>query len=236
MPDLGSRLAKSEFKPRVLADQVSRMLMEAILDGTLKPGERLTETDLQAQLGISRSPLREAFRDLEKKGMVIIVPRKGTYVKEVTTQDIRENFPVRATLEGLAAREAHALITPEEIGQIAAALDGMKRAGETGDSELYRDNHFIFHKVFIKACGNELLIDTLRNLRMHRLWYYVSYQYHKEEIRKAISVHEKILNLISDKAADPTELESVVRNHIDEALEGFLKYISDHKEALPGVR
>ncbi len=229
MADLGEKVDKGQFRPKVLTEQVSQVLSEAILDGTLKHGEQLVETDLQKQLGISRSPLREAFRDLEKKGLVVIIPRRGTFVREITVADVQEHFPVRAALEGLAAREAYAHITGEQLEQMKQALLGMQRAGELGDAELYRQQHLKFHETFIQASGNELLIGMLGTLRMHRLWFFVSYRYHRADFKKALEVHEKMLNLFAGAQTDPRELEHVVRSHIDEALEDFLAYMQQHQ-------
>jgi DNA-binding GntR family transcriptional regulator len=215
----GVGLIERGFCPQVLTEQISKVLAEAILDGALAPGTKLLEMELQQQLGISRSPLREAFRDLEKKGLAVILPRRGTFVREITTRDVQENFPVRGNLEGLAARLAHGKLSKPDLEKMRSALEGMKRAGRNKDREAYRQNHKIFHDVFIAASDNRLLIDLLQNLRMHRLWYFVSYRYQKLDFQMALDVHEKILDLFEQEAADPQKLELLVRQHIDDALE-----------------
>jgi DNA-binding GntR family transcriptional regulator len=207
------------FSPQVLTEQISKVLTEAILDGALAPGTQLLEMELQQQLGVSRSPLREAFRDLEKKGLVVLLPRRGAFVKEISRRDVQENFPVRGNLEGLAARLAYGKLSQQGLAKMREALEGMKRAGRTKDREAYRQNHKDFHDVFIEASDNRLLIDILQNLRMHRLWYFVSYRYQKLDFQMALDVHEKILGLFEQEAADPQKLELLVRQHIDEALE-----------------
>lgn len=207
------------FSPQVLTDQISKVLTEAILDGSLAPGTQLLEMELQQQLGVSRSPLREAFRDLEKKGLVVLLPRRGAFVKEISRRDVQENFPVRGNLEGLAARLAYGKLSKPDLAKMREALEGMKRAGRTKDREAYRQNHKIFHDVFTEASDNRLLIDLLQNLRMHRLWYFVSYRYQKLDFQMALEVHEKILDLFEQEAADPQRLELLVRQHIDDALE-----------------
>ena len=217
--DLGEKLKGKQIKPQVLTEQVSQILTEAILDRTLNPGENLIETQLQKQLGVSRSPLREAFRDLEKKGLVTIVPRRGTFVKEITGKDLEENFPVRATLEGLAARQAYPRMTPDCLADMARALEGMKKVGEVGDSQAYRKNHLKFHEVFVNASGNTLLINILKTVRMHQLWYLVSFRYYRRNFELALLEHQRILDLFSSPETDPEMLERVVRSHIEEALE-----------------
>ncbi len=223
MVDLGEKFKGKQKKPLGLTDHVSQILTEAILDGTLGPGESLLENDLQKQLGVSRSPLREAFRGLEKKGLVTIIPRRGTFVKEITRKDLEENFPVRAVLEGLAARQAYPLMTSNQLAEMAEALEGMKRVGEAGDSEDYRKNHLKFHEVFIIASDNALLIDLLKTLRMHRIWYLVSFRYHHRNFKLALAEHQKILDLFSSPKTDPEMLERVVRAHIEEALEKLFR-------------
>ncbi len=227
MPGKIARITTNAFRPPVLTEQISQILMKAILEGALKHGDQLVETELQQQFGISRSPLREAFRDLEKKGLVVIVPRKGTFVKEVTRQDVEENFPVRATLEGLAARQAYARISKKELRDMEAALSKMTRAGETGDASLYRENHNRFHDLFIRASGNELLIELLKTLRVHRMWYFLAYHYHKDKMKESLAEHERILRLLKDEATNPEELELLVRHHIEDALEGFLEALEE---------
>ena len=215
----GVGLIKRGFNPQVLTEQISKVLAEALLDGALTPGTKLLEMELQQQLGISRSPLREAFRDLEKKGLVVILPRRGTFVREITTRDVQENFPVRANLEGMAARLAHGKLSKPDLKKMRSALEGMKRAGRDKDREAYRQNHQEFHDVFIEASDNRLLIDILQNLRMHRLWYFVSYRYQLLDFQMAIDVHEQILNLFEQERTDLQDLERLVRMHIDDALE-----------------
>ncbi|MBU2516036.1 MAG: GntR family transcriptional regulator [Proteobacteria bacterium] len=219
MDDLKERIRSSGFKPQVLTKQVADLLADLILDGTLAPNQQLVETELQKQLGVSRSPLREAFRDLENKGLVIIVPRKGTHVRELTRKDIEENFPVRAALEGLAAREAYQKITPEGLKEMGEALEGMKQAGRAKDREKYFEEHKRFHEIFIASSGNELLIEMLNTLRMHRLWYLITYRYQMLNIDRAVKVHQKIYDLFANRKTDVRKLESLVRQHIEEALD-----------------
>ena len=122
------KIEQIDLKPNILAEQVSRILSDSILEGVLKGGDRLVEAELQKKFGISRSPLREAFRDLEKRGLVVITPRKGTVVRQITRKDIEDNFPVRSVLEGLAAKEAYQKINDEEKKALHKALQKMEDA------------------------------------------------------------------------------------------------------------
>jgi DNA-binding GntR family transcriptional regulator len=226
---LSGKIKDMDFKPFVLVEQVSRVLTEAILEGVFKGGDQLIEADLKSQFGISRSPLREAFRDLEKKGLVEIVPRKGTFVKKINRRDIEEHFPVRSVLEGLAAREAHGKLTDEDLQEMSLELDHMKDAVLKGDAKVYWENHLLFHEIFINASDNLLLIKMLKTLRMHTMWYRFSYQYYKEDLSHSWKVHRKILDLFKSKKSDVDELEKVVRDHIAVAAGRFLVYLEEQE-------
>ncbi len=232
MSDLSSKIRETFVKPAVLVENVSRILSEAILEGTLKEGDRLIEADLKDQFGISRSPLREAFRVLEKKGLVEIVPRKGTFVKNISRRDIEEHFPVRSVLEGLAAREAYQRIAEEDLEEMSLAFANMKRAADNNDVKAYWEHHSLFHKVWINACANLLLVDLLTTLRMHTMWYRFSYKYYMEDFRKSLRIHKRILDLFKSKKSDPREIEAVVRDHIEMAVERFLAYLEEQEREL----
>jgi DNA-binding GntR family transcriptional regulator len=218
---------KLAFKPVGLGAQVAEILTQAILEGRFKGGDQLVENDLQTHFGISRSPLREALRDLEKKGLVVLVPRKGAFVKRVTRMEIEENFPVRASLEGLAAKLSAANMTEEALERMSEALEKMSTAVRTIDTKLFYTHHLEFHETFIEYSRNELLIGLLKNLRMQSIWHRFSYQYYQEDLEKSIKIHNQIFNLFRKKDTDPEKLRALVEHHINVALDRFLAYLND---------
>ena len=224
------KLTKYEFKPDALSIQVSRILTEAIMDDVLKGGDKLVEAELQKQFGISRSPLREAFRDLEKKGLVVIVPRKGTYVRRITLKDIEENFPVRAVLEGLAAKEACNRITENDIDEMEDILVELEEAAEKNDMKTYKRLHLLFHEIFIEASGNEVLIDILKTLRMHSMWYRFASKYYKQDFKSHVAIHREILSLFKYHREDAERVGQRIQNHIEMAYENFLSFLEDQNE------
>jgi len=226
---LTNKIRDLAFQPHVLGKQVSHILTEAILEGVLKGGDQLTEAELQKQFGISRSPVREAFRDLEKKGLVVIIPRKGTFVKRLTRKDIEDNFPVRAALEGLAAQEAHPRMTRKILVELSGVLDKMKAAVEKKDTKAYWRNHLEFHDLFIEASGNAVLINILKTLRMHSLWYRFSYQYYQEDLYRSLAVHHKIFGLFRNKDIQTHEIGNLVKEHIQTAAQHFLAYLDEQQ-------
>jgi DNA-binding GntR family transcriptional regulator len=220
------RLGKIELDSSSLSQQVSRVLTEAILEGVFSGGEKLIENKLQKVLGVSRSPIREALRDLERKGLVEIVPRKGCFVRNISARDIEEHFPVRAALEGLAAREAMRKMDSQTLALIEKTLEGMRQAVENGDAKTYWTHHRRFHELFIGACGNQLLVSLLKTLRTHALWYRFSYRYYREDLRRSLACHEEIAELFRNPSTErEEEIERKVRTHIEEAMERFLEYL-----------
>ena len=227
---LSDKIKQHDFKPSVLREQVAQILSEAILEDVLKGGDRLVESQLQKQFGISRSPLREAFRDLEKKGLVVITPRKGTFVRRISRKDIEENFPVRATLEGLAAKIAYGKMGSRELTRLEQTLNQMIRAVAENDPKAYWKHHMAYHEIFILASGNDVLIDTLKTLRMHSLWYRFSYEYYREDLSRSLAAHQTIFKLFKTPRTDPRVLAAEVRQHIEVATERFLAYLEAQKE------
>lgn len=210
------------FRSVTLVDQIAKALRDDILTGSIKGGDQLLEDQLKNEFGISRTPLREAFRVLEKEGLVEILPRKGTFVKRISRQDIEENFPVRAILEGLAARLAYTNYTQQDIHEMEEIFDHMKEAAQRKDFIDYLKHHITFHEIFINASKNETLIALLHNLRMHTLWHRYTYHYYKEDFRNSLKIHRQIMDLFKEKKVSQEEIEKVVRQHIEVYLGPFL--------------
>jgi len=222
---LEKKIRELEFRPSVLGDQVANIIAQAIMDNELEGGQKLIEAEIQKQFGISRSPIREAFRTLEKKGLVDIIPRRGTFVRKVTADDIRKTYPIRAVLEGLAAREAHVRIGSEDISRMGSALSSMEDCFKDNDMQNYWKQHLVFHEIFIHASGNDVLIDILSNIRMSTHRFTFSRQYYQYHFRENMDVHREIFSLFADSGSDPSRLEELVKSHIEESSEKFLTYL-----------
>ena len=118
-------LNMNDFLP--LRDVVFNTLRQAILRGELQPGERLLEIHLANKLGVSRTPIREAMRKLELEGLVLMIPRKGAVVAEITEKSLRDVLEVRKALEELAVKLACEKIQDEEIDELKDLLDRQKK-------------------------------------------------------------------------------------------------------------
>ena len=174
---------------------------------------------------MSRSPIREAIRDLEKLGLVEIIPRKGTFIKEVTRKDVKEDYIVRAPLEGLAAKEAYSNMDEQDLAHLNQMLEAMRNAAVGGKIAEYWRAHADFHNTFINACGIELLSSILNMLRIHSLRSRLVYPYLDEDLFVSLKIHQEILKRFQSSDTDVNELEKFVTQHILDALPGFLANI-----------
>src|SRR5260221_6939910 len=124
---------KSPMVRRVLREQVRERLIDDILSGRLLPGTRIVETRLAQELGVSQAPVREALRDLELFGFVVSSPFRGTQVRQILPEDLLEIYPVRAALEGVAARAAATRINEAGLSRLEELIATMREAASRDD-------------------------------------------------------------------------------------------------------
>ncbi len=229
-----TNIENMNIKPLLLVEQVSRILRDAILNGNLKGGDQLVEIELQKYFGISRTPLREAFRELEKAGFVEIIPRKGTFVRRLTLKDIDDTFPILANLEGLAARFALKRISKEELEALEKALEGMTRAAEEDDEKAYLEPHVRFHEIYIRASGNDLLLDVLSRLKTRIVWHRFYYRYHKGKFSEYLSVHRRIIDLFRNPLTSEDTIEKAVKDSILSAYSWVRRHLPEQDETGAG--
>ena len=230
-----STIEPNEFIPQyplTLAEQITEYLTNAIIEGRLEDGQRLIENDLQRKFRISRGPIREAFRVLEKNGLVSIIPRKGTFIRKINRKDIEEIFPIIAYLESLAGRMAISNITLEHIEGMELALSRMAEAAKENNLKSYLKYHLDYHKVFIKASKNDTLISVIETLRRQAVWFRFSYLFVQESFEYSIPVHREILDLFIKK--DANQLEFLIKEHILVALRRFIQLLESRSQEWKG--
>lgn len=152
-----------------LRQQVLDTLRQAIIDGRLAPGARLTERELTEMLGVSRTVVREALRSLESEGLVHVIPNKGPVVRELSMAEAEDLYQIRAVLEGLAARLFVEHATAEQIEQLSAALDVVVQAYDSGDAPRVLETKNRFYDVLFAGAGSETLSSMLATLHA-RIW------------------------------------------------------------------
>ena len=204
-------LNMNDFLP--LRDVVFNTLRQAILRGELSPGERLLEIHLANKLGVSRTPIREAIRKLELEGLVIMIPRKGAVVAEITEKSLRDVLEVRRALEALAVRLACEKIQAEEIEELKEAAKEFEKALKTGDVTVYAEADVRFHDIIYRTTDNQRFIQLLYNLREQMYRYRVEYLKREDSHPVLLSEHQYIIEMIEKRDAE--KAEKAVCQHID---------------------
>jgi len=144
-----------------LVDTIVEKLETMILNGTLKPGERIFENKLCERLGVSRSPIREAFRILEGQGFLVNQPRKGVSVARASFKEATDAYVIRANLESLATVLTVQKREPGLVDKLKSIHENMKKLASLGDEAGYIKANDEFHEIMVKACGNDQLIQML---------------------------------------------------------------------------
>ena len=189
------KVNENEYLP--LRDVVFNTLRQAILRGEFKPGERLMEIQLANKLGVSRTPIREAIRKLELEGLVIMIPRKGAEVADITEKSLRDVLEVRKALEEL-----------EKAGEnFKKVLNRSKDITEVAEADVR------FHDVIYMATDNQKLIHLLNKLREQMYRYRVEYLKNPDVHEQLIQEHEEIVYHI--KRREKAEATAVTCQHID---------------------
>lgn len=192
----------NEYLP--LRDVVFYTLRQAILKGELEPGERLMEMQLAEQLGVSRTPIREAIRKLELEGLVLMIPRRGAIVAKITEKDLKDVLEVRASLERLSTKLACERMEEETIEELREAQEAFKAALRGDDITLQAQKDVEFHDVIYKSTNNLRLIQMLNNLREQMYRYRLEYLKDGTSHQKLVEEHEAIIEALSRRNTEET--------------------------------
>jgi DNA-binding GntR family transcriptional regulator len=148
-----------------LREQVYDHLRLLLNRGELRPGAPLDLDALEARLGVSRTPLRDALLQLEAEGFVAILPRRGVQVRPLTRDDVRHLYEIVGALEGAALLAAFPRLGPREAAELRGLNREMREAVEAGDFDRYYERNLAFHGVFLDRCDNERLVRLVRTLK-----------------------------------------------------------------------
>jgi DNA-binding GntR family transcriptional regulator len=151
---------------QTLRERILETIREDILKGALRPGEKVAEPELADKFGISRTPIREAFRQLESEGYLTVIPRKGAVVASLSERDVAEFYAIKSILEGYAARIAAEKLADRDIERLEAINDRLDKLAREGDVKTFFRVHNEFHELFIKAAGNDKLNELISQLVM----------------------------------------------------------------------
>lgn len=215
-----------EFLP--LRDVVFNTLRKAILTGELKPGERLMEIHLANRLGVSRTPIREAIRKLELEGLVIMIPRRGAEVAQITEKSLKDVLEVRRALDALCAELACDRIDAEATEQLRKACEKFERATETKDATIIAKADVELHDIIVRATGNQRLIQLINNLSEQMYRY--RFEYIKDENRHDNLIDEHRMIYESIVKHDKEGAARAARVHIDNQEKSIIRQIRLEQE------
>ncbi len=207
-----------------LSWRVFEQLEEGILNGSILPGESLIELKLSGELGVSRTPVREAIRMLEQKGLVRLVPNKGAVVLGVDSKDLLDVYTIRTYIEGLASRWAAENITEARRKELREIVDLQEFYHLKSYQEQISEMDSRFHETIFSYCESRTLQHMLRDL------HHMIQRYRRQSIaasgrtEKAIAEHRLILEAICQGNGDEAERLTVI--HINNAKENLLKLLA----------
>jgi len=211
-----------------LRQQVLDGLRQAIIDGRLAPGARLTERELTGMMRVSRTVIREALRQLESEGLIAIIPNKGPVVRALTLAEAKDLYQIRAVLEGLAARLFTENADDAQLKKIAQALEVVVKAYASGDAQQVLETKNRFYDALFAGAGSETLSSMLGTLHA-RIWRWRALGLSHPE-RSAQRSKESVRNLRAMLAAikkrDADAAERITREEADRAAAEVMRLLT----------
>ena len=204
-----------------LREMVYEELKMQILKGSIIPGTRMMEVELAEEMGVSRTPIREAIRKLEKEGLVTIEPRRGAYASMISTEDMVEILEVRQDLEGLAAYFAASRMSDEQMAELKEVSNNYNEAVKRGKMEDMIKYDTRFHHIIVESCRNKILVQMIEQLQELVLRFRYIYYDNFRRAENMPEEHEAIMAAISEGDADKARAAADI--HIDRLKELVMK-------------
>ena len=211
-----------EYHDHSLRGRVFQKIREDILTGVYKEHDELREVSIGEELGVSRTPVREALRQLDLEGLVTIVPNKGAYVTGITPQDVHDIYKIRSLLEGLCARWATEHITGrqiEELEEIILLSEFHLRKKSAEQAEQVSELDGKFHKVLYEASNSRILEHVLSDFHKYVQMARMMSVGAKDRAERSIEEHRDILKAIKDQ--DPDKAEWLANLHIMKVMDNL---------------
>lgn len=208
--------------PRITDDSrrhlIVRALRGAIVGGELRPGDRLVERDISAQMNISRGPVREAIRQLEQEGLVVSYPYRGTEVASISAEEVAEVLvPIRLVLERYAVRQAMSRLTEADHVELAGLVEQMRSGVRERDRAAVVEADLRFHEFLLERAEQPHSLQIWRTIAPRVRAYFHRDVPRHESLEEVPDGHQELLDAL--RAGDPAHLDDVVRRHIEETLD-----------------
>ena len=208
-----------------LRGQVFDKIRSDILKGRYQKGDELVECTIGKEMGVSRTPVREAIRQLELEGLVQLIPNKGAFVTGISASDVRDIYLIRSRLEGLAARMAAEHISSEQLAEMEETIVLSDYHVKKEHFEQVCEMDWKFHKLLYAASGSRILEHTLTDFHQYVQRVRMASITNRIRMHKSNSEHEKILEAIRNKDGD--QAEKVAAEHISNTVENLKQYDLD---------
>jgi DNA-binding GntR family transcriptional regulator len=195
-----------------ITDYLVKVIGRKILSGELKPGERLHETVIAQEVGVSRGPIREAVRRLQEQGLLTYAPNRGVWVTEFSINDIEALLDIRAALEGIAARRAVPYLDEPLFKALKSVIVQMEVSGKHKASNdlIYQDVEF--HRILSQVSGNQRLTQMIEQISIQTRPHMAASYVLNENLTTISVVHQELLVVLQRR--DPDEIEKTIRDHI----------------------
>jgi DNA-binding GntR family transcriptional regulator len=217
--------SKKRAPPALSAEQVCERIRASILSGELKPGAKLTEQDLAAELEVSRTPIREAIRQLEVERLVTRTPFVGVTVTQLGPQEVIELLEIREVLEGLAARLATRHMDALHLQKLKKSMQQLAASARKGDVRAYLDQALAFRRLLVECCGSASLTEHVLAIENRLRLTGSRTAMLPGRMEAAIEEHEKLLKAIERGDADAAEQLNRERiRHIRDAVEKSVSF------------
>ncbi|GAB3561468.1 GntR family transcriptional regulator [Amycolatopsis endophytica] len=218
----------AEFGGDLLSDKVKRLVLDRIIHGHYKPGERVVEFQLSKELGISQSPVRDALRELAAIGVITMHARRGARVRMPSAKELADVSQVRAEIDGLAARLAVARMSPASLSSLRELVDDMLDKLADGDFPAVTDADVRFHEIIVQASGNRALEQTFSQLAPFARTF-LTLTLPDVDVREIVLEHQGILEALTAGDADGAA-EAARRHQLN-----VRSLMLDHASATGGV-
>ena len=206
-----------------MADQIAAAIRDSIASGKLPPGMHLLEVEVAREMQTSRIPVREALMQLEREGLVVRAPNRGTFVAELTEKMVREVSSLRGLLEGYAAGRAARRLTEADFTHLEALIKEMSAAAEAGNFSHVLECDYAFHRYVIHAAGHDLLEEVWANTDKKIRVYLSATNLMRTDLQSIAESHKATLEAL--RARDPERAKRATTKHIHESLDPLVTRI-----------
>jgi DNA-binding GntR family transcriptional regulator len=198
-------------------------LREQILNGVITPNERLVETRIAKEIGTSRTPVREAFHNLEAEKLIESIPSVGYMVRAVSEEEVKQICQIRTIIEGLAAQWAMEKAHKKLVKDLSRNIGLAAQEASKGNVGAFVELDAQFHEIIARLSGSERLLEMAQMLRRHMLRYRIQSISVKETAMRAVEGHKGILEAI--ESGDVDRVKGAIRFHLEQSLQDTVRFV-----------